>query len=102
MKCTGCRCYHCINTCVCSVCRTNRDDAALQESLDMQTDSCMDFVHPPVLNAGPCMGNAQNAQQRPGNMTERNRAYLFVKSLFHADKTAAPVIPHCGRNTTVR
>lgn len=49
-ECVGCKCYHCINVCVCTVCRNMRDDQSAKERLDMSIDKCEDFEHLPILS----------------------------------------------------
>ena len=48
IECIGCKCYHCIHMCVCTVCRNNRDDMESKKRLNMSTDRCEDFENLPV------------------------------------------------------
>lgn len=51
-ECMECKCYHCINVCVCTVCRRSSDDPSVKERLDMSIDTCEDFEHLPILPPG--------------------------------------------------
>ena len=56
VKCINCKCYSCINMCVCNACRNNADDVSSQELLDMEIDRCEEFEHLPVISAKACIG----------------------------------------------
>lgn len=51
IECMECKCYSCINMCMCTVCRNNGNDGLSKELLNMETDRCEDFEHLPV----PCI-----------------------------------------------